>query len=70
MSTASAPEYQPRRVLIDVLDRLVQLDERLAAISGDRSYLCYSPTPKNLDDAATTVGHSRYVCYEDERAAG
>ena len=33
------------------LDRLVQLDERLAAISGDRSYLCYSPTPKNLDDA-------------------
>jgi hypothetical protein len=70
VSTASAPEYQPRRVLIDVLDRLVQLDERLAAISGDRSYLCYSPTPKKWTTRATTVGHSRYVCYEDERAAG
>ena len=35
VNAASAPEYQPGRVLIDVFDRLVQLGKRTAAIDGE-----------------------------------
>ena len=35
VSAASAPEYQPGRVLIDVFDRLVQLGKGTAAIDGE-----------------------------------
>jgi hypothetical protein len=34
-STASAPEYQARRMLIDVFDRFVQLGKGTAAIDGE-----------------------------------
>jgi hypothetical protein len=35
VSTASPPEYQSRRVLIDVFDRLVQLGKGTAPIDGE-----------------------------------
>jgi hypothetical protein len=35
VSAASAPEYQPRRMLFDVFDRLIQLGKRTAAIDGE-----------------------------------